>query len=544
MRPLVRLIGLAALAAVPAARAQTPLRTLEPPDLATSGAFGSAVAAVPDADGDGQADLLVGSTGSDVGGVVNVGRAFLFSGAAGVLLRTFDSPNPRQDGQFGVSVAGVPDVDGDGRGDVLIGAFNELVGGINPGRAYLFSGATGALLRSLTSPNGRLGGEFGHAVAGLADVNGDNRGDVLVGAEFETASGQGAAGRAYVFSGATGALLHTVTRPTAQNNARFGSAVSGVPDADGDGRPDLLVGAYWDSGALFRMGAAYLFSGATGAFLRTLVSPTPEASGYFGHAVAGVADVNGDGRGDLLAGAYGEDGGASGAGRAYVFSGADGALLRTLLSPTPEAFGEFGEAVATVPDVDGDGVQDLLIGAAVENGGAPDAGKAHLFSGATGAVLGSLQSPTPRTGEGNLGDFGDAVAGVPDVNGDGRGDLLVGAPLEVLGPPRTGRAYLVSGLAVATDAEPPSHPALSALVVAPNPARGAAALSFVLDRPGAVRLVLYDVLGREAAALADGVWPAGPAAVPLDAGRLAPGVYVARLTSDGDARAVRLVVSR
>ena len=86
---------------------------------------------------------------------------------------------------------------------------------------------------------------------------------------------------------------------------------------------------------------------------RTLASPTAEANGGFGDNVAGVPDANGDGRGDLLVGAPSENGGATDAGRAYLFSGATGALLRTLTSPNAEVSGAFGEAVAGVPDADG-----------------------------------------------------------------------------------------------------------------------------------------------------------------------------------------------
>jgi len=546
MPSLSNILVLAALALgalAPPARAQAPTHTLEPPDNGASRLFGIEVAAVPDSDGDGLADLLVGAYSTSVNGVTRVGQAHLYSGATGALLRTLDSPNPRQDGLFGFSVAGVPDADGDGRGDLVIGAVHELVVGINPGRAYLFSGATGALLRSLTSPNGTLLGEFGHAVSGIADVNGDGRGDLLVGANRENVGNASQSGRAYVFSGATGTLLHTLTRPTAQANAYFGAAVAGVPDADGDAVGDLLVGAFWNSGAFSRMGAAYLFSGASGAHLHTLTSPNPEQNGYLGYSVAGLTDVNGDGRGDLLVSAQAEDGGAPGAGRAYVFSGSDGALLRTLLSPTPENSGIFSESVSGIPDVDGDGVGDLLIGAALENGGLSDAGRIHVFSGASGAHLGSLQSPNPRTVE-QLGNFGDAVAGVPDVNGDGRGDLLIGAPRETIGTEPSGRTYLFSGDAIATDAAPAPAGAAFALRATPNPARVATMLAFTLDQPGPVRLTLYDALGREVAVLLDGVHRAGPHEAALDASALRPGLYLARLEADGRAVTRRVTVAR
>jgi hypothetical protein len=101
--------------------------------------------------------------------------------------------------------------------------------------------------------------------------------------------------------------------------------VAEVPDADGDGVADHLVGANSEAAGAAGAGRAYLFSGATGALVGTLQSPNAENSGFFGLAVAGVPDVNGDGRGDLLVGAYQEDGPTTNSGRAYLFSG--GALV-------------------------------------------------------------------------------------------------------------------------------------------------------------------------------------------------------------------------
>jgi hypothetical protein len=355
--------------------------TFSSPNSQVSGTFGFSVSGVADTNGDGVPDLLVGAYKEDAG-ATDAGRAYLFSGATGALLRTLASPNPEVNAWFGYEVSGVPDVNGDGRGDLLVGAAFEDAGASDAGRAYLFSGATGALLRTLASPTPEPGGEFGRAVAGVPDANGDGWGDLLIGAHAED-GGAPFAGRAYLFSGATGALLRTLISPNAETDGNFGDAVAGVPDADGDGLGDLLVSANREDGGATDAGRAYLFSGATGALLSTLTSPNPETDPYnFGRSVSGVPDVNGDGRGDLLVGAYLEDGGASNAGRAYLFSGATGALLCTFASPNPEAGGEFGRAVAGVPDTDGDGLGDLLIGADFEDGGTLNAGRAYLFNGA------------------------------------------------------------------------------------------------------------------------------------------------------------------
>ncbi len=380
------------------------------------------------------------------------------------------SPNPEPSlpfsGTFSPST-GVPDVNGDGRADILIGAPNENAGATDAGRAYLFDGVTGDLLRTLSSPNPEFRGQFGGFVSGVPDVNGDGRGDLLIAASLENA-GATDAGRAYLFSGATGIRLCTLVSPNPETGGAFGGrGVSGVPDANGDGRGDLLISADLEDGGATNAGRAYLFSGATGAPLHTLSSPNPEVDGGFGFGVSAVPDADGDGRGDLLIGARFENvGSVTNAGRAYLFSGATGALLRTLSSPNPETNGDFGVAVSGVPDVDGDGRGDLLAGAREEDGGAEDAGRAYLFSGATGALVRTLQSPNPEED----GFFG-GVAGVRDVDGDGLGDFLVTAPGESVGGGNEGRVYLYTsgsggGLTVTASANPTVIPAGSSTTIA------------------------------------------------------------------------------
>ncbi len=420
------------------AQTSVPL-TLVSANPAQDGRFGTSVAAVGDIDGDGRGDLLVGTIREN-GGAMEAGRAYLFSGATGALLRELMSPSPEVVGQFGFSVSSVRDADGDGQDDLLIGAFREDGGAVDAGRAYLFSGATGALLHTLVSPNPLGDGFFGASVAGVADADGDGRGDLLGGARSES-GGAERSGRAYLFSGANGTLLRTLVSPNPEQVGQFGILVAGVPDANGDGRGDLLVGASSEDGGAEGAGRAYLFSGATGALLHTLMSPNPEAFGNFGLMAAGVADADGDGAGDLLVGAPSEDGGADGAGRAYLFSGATGTLLRTLASPNAQTNGQFGVSMAGAADADGDGRGDLLVGTRFEDGGALGAGRAYLFSGATGVLLRTLESPNPEAG----GSFGQSVAGVADANGDGQDDLLVGAYSEDGGALNAGRAYLFSG---------------------------------------------------------------------------------------------------
>jgi len=435
MRPLRRfryvllLVVLAAVvAAATPADAQTLLRTLGTPNPQAYGLFGVSVA-VGDVNGDRKGDVVVGAAQEN--GMQ--GRAYVFSGTDGSLLFTLDAPNPQSTTCFGCYVA-VGDVNGDQKGDIAVGSPQELTGGKREGRVYVFSGADGSLLLTLNDPDPQPAppwGFFGSPVA-VGDVNGDGKGEVAVGATGQPVGGNSRQGRAYVFSGADGSLLFTLDTPNPGPFRLFGSSLA-VGDVNGDGEADIAVGAYGER-------RTYVFSGVDQLLLFTLNAPDPQVGVYFGWSVA-VGDVNGDGKGDIAVGDYGESAnGNSYQGRAYVFSGADGSLLRTLDTPNPQANAEFGYSLA-VGDVNGDGKGDIVVGADGETvGGNTRQGRAYLFSGASGSVRFTLDTPNPQA----YAYFGWSVA-VGDVDGDGKGDITVGAPLEdVGGNDQQGRAYVFS----------------------------------------------------------------------------------------------------
>lgn len=423
---------------------------LAPTTPAHTGNFGGYVAGVPDIDGDGFGDVAVGAPGETVSGVTGAGRVYVYSGRFGVLVRTLISPTPVLNGAFGASVAGVPDTDGDGRGDIAVGAPDENGGSIfSSGKVYLFSGATGVLLRTYISPGRITGGGFGSSVAGVFDATGDGRGDIVVGAPFEHGPGAPASsGRAYIFSGRSGGLWQVLATPWPQANGQFGYAVAGLRDANGDGFGDVVVGAPRESpnGSPVNSGRVHLFNGHTGARIVSQQSPGIAAQGFFGLSVAGLDDTNGDGRSDFVVGAPDEHPGTSPdkTGRAYIYSGANGHFLKTLYPPNPVANLEFGISVGGVPDTNQDGVGDVIVGAWMSQatGGA---GRAFLYSGTGSGLYATrlldLQSPNMATG----GLYGVMVAGIPgNAGGTTRGDFVVGASDEAANgaPTQSGRAYI------------------------------------------------------------------------------------------------------
>lgn len=409
----------------------TPSMTLEVVSVESWVRFGRSIARISDVNQDSVPEL--GTSTSD-------DRVHLFDGADGHLLRSITSPNAGEQlsSRFGEDVAGVGDVDGDGAGDLLVGAKGERVGGRrSAGRAYLFSGADGRLLQTLVSPNTQGNGNFGHAVARANDVNGDSVPDLLVGANLESVGDSSQAGRAYLFSGADGRLLQTLVSPRPIEDGQFGQDVAGVGDVNGDSVPDLFIGAPAPEPDFVLFGASsnpkddhrgsghvYLFSGADGSLLREIESPNPEKDGRFGGTVAGIDDLNGDAVPDLVVGASREvNGDRDDVGRVYLFRGRDGGLLQVLRSPNPEERGYFGRSFATVGDVSGNEVPDLVVGAHHETAeGHQRAGHAYLFDGGSGALLQTLRSPNPQPS----GSFGGSIA-VSDGDEDGVPDLIIGA---------------------------------------------------------------------------------------------------------------------
>ncbi len=419
------------------------LYTLQSPEPQVFADFGWSVSGAGDVNNDGYPDVVVGAYEEHVGEWGAHGKAYVFSGATGAALHTLRSPFPESDGHFGRSVSCAGDVNSDGHADVVVGASEEFGGVDAAGRAYVFNARTGRLLYTLQSPNPEVQGSFGFSVSGAGDVNNDGYPDVVVGAWRET-GGATESGRAHVFSGQTGALLRTLQSPNPEFQGSFGSSVSGAGDVNDDGCADVVVGARHEDAGAVNAGRAYVFSGATGAPLHTLLSPSPEHEGYFGCSVSCAGDVDEDGYADVMVGAEQEDGGVEGAGRAFVFSGATGAVLHTLQSLNPTLQGCFGCSVSGAGDVDNDGYPDMVVGAWHEDGGAIAAGRAYLFSGATGAPLFALQSANPES----QGRFGFCVSDAGDVNADNRGDVLVGAHRESGGATDAGRAYVFDGVQI------------------------------------------------------------------------------------------------
>lgn len=381
--------------------------------------YGNVLASPGDVDGDGLGDILLGSAAT-------WGQGFVISGADGHTIHVLEPATP--DESLALDVSAIGDLDLDGVPDLLVGA--ELFDGPGhwSGAARVYSGADASQLLQVTGASGE---RLGNGLASPGDVTGDGLPDFAAGAYTAYVFGLDK-GAVRLFSGADGAMLAEWSGPPTETN--FGKTLAAAGDLDGDGVGDLLASKSTADTNGNTSGHVRAWSGAT---LALIFESDGEPGDHLGLALAAAGDWNGDGFGDVYAGApYAKDA----RGKVVVLDGPTGQPLKSFTSgPLVAANDHFGVACAVGGDVDGDGRADLIVGAElVEVDALLNAGRIFVLSGDQGdhtpptlAGQGTLLPASPLSFELADGPAGGAVAlvvGLAQANLPFKGGLLVPTP--------------------------------------------------------------------------------------------------------------------
>ena len=370
--------------------------------------------------------------------------------------------------QFGSAVTGLGDLESDGVKDLAVGAPFDNDGGDDQGAVWiLFMDDNGLvdLERKISSKKGGFDGnlndndQFGSALAGVGDLNGDGVFDLAVGAPGAD-SGKKDRGAVWIlFLNAVGGVRDEQKIADGaggfdgnlNDDDRFGSAIADIGDVNGDGITDLAVGAPFDNDGGDEKGAVWiLFMRQNGTVddQQKISSKAGEFDGdldaedHFGAAVAGIGDIDNDGIPDLAVGVPGADGDGTDRGAIWILSLNAEGRVRNELKIT-DGFGgfdgdlnnddRFGSAIALTGDLNSDGIQDLAVGAPNDDDGSDNAGAVWLLFLKTDGSVDAWQKISKKSGgfNGNLDaddHFGAAVAGIGNLDNSGLADMAVGAP--------------------------------------------------------------------------------------------------------------------
>ncbi|MCI0364465.1 MAG: hypothetical protein L0Y44_13560 [Phycisphaerales bacterium] len=345
--------------------------------------------------------------------------------------------------RFGCCVARAGLITNDAKDDLVVGALKGDGQQPNSGKAYVYKNGNASFLFAMDGQ--QMGDRFGHAVAGGFDANGDGRDDLIIGAPYCDSHGD-RSGCVYVYSGADQALLWK--RNGQQAGDRLGHSVAAAGDVNMDGLDDLVVGAPWSDHAGQTAGRIYVLSGANGSIIFSIWGAAP--GDLFGFAVAGAGDVDDDGSPDIAVSAIGSDVNGPNGGHVSIFSGVDGSSLQEIDSQ--EWHEEFGTALAA-KEFNYLGSPYTMLAATAplhdEVGpvgvGGEDAGHVHIYVRKHDQSICDELFCQIHIANGEFpGDFLGASVAVGQCWGNSIPDVLAGAPGHDAGGDNAGAVHILS----------------------------------------------------------------------------------------------------
>jgi len=399
--------------------------------------FGASVSSAGDINYDGYNDIIIGAPGAHLAnGLSAEGVAFTLAGRLGAATVLPAAVSILTGGQTNAmsasSVACAGDVNGDGLSDIVIGtpAYSNGQSGegaVSVSYASFNGGAGPSTTPTTTILNNNATTQYGDAAAHVGDINGDGLGDIIVG-DPGYSNGQTREGAVYVHLGGTVRAV-TLEAPIESNVANMGLGMTIAPagDVNADGYADVLISSLNGRAAEQNQRAVFLYLGSA-----TGLSPTPfwstqgAANTYLGHSMAGLADIDGDGYGDFAIGEPTYGSGETYEGHVLVVFGSSGQPTR-IVSMEPNVVNAYLGSAVAFGDVNKDGYSDLIVGAGGwTRAGMVGHGRAFVYAGSAAGLANTPMwtgAPTLPT----AAQYGMFVAS-GDVTGDGRDDVLIGAP--------------------------------------------------------------------------------------------------------------------